>query len=467
VRIAVAIALASACGNVRSSESNGDPVRVITIGDNVASNPSYATSYVSLLAENDDALFPEFAGRDLLSHLSAIELVRLDRAGDSYRGLAENLGSLCTCAGDDCASPCIDTTDGSRTLLSIQLGVNDLYHLFLRMVSEPVLRSSPDGALAALRSSIRTVLAFGADPSVFPAPPAIFVVNVFDPTDGRGDLAALAATITPLPPEASEVTPELVERIIAGTNAIIREEAEAIGATVVDVHSAFLGHGIHWNEAELAHHDASDPTYWYQSIVDPNLRGAHELRRELWRAITGEAIDTVPRDLPYPGTLGLPEVAELGWADAVIAARVPESIEIDGLGAVPNSAVDPSIALGPPKDGLDEVVALGALGDYVLLELGEPAIDGEGEDLVVLEFGPLSGGTPEPYRVLVAEAEGAPFIHLGDAAGERAFDLHEVGVARARFVRIESLVHPIDLPALGSPFFPGPEISAVGAVHLE
>ena len=86
---------------------------------------------------------------------------------------------------------------------------------------------------------------------------------------------------------------------------------------------------------------------------------------------------------------------------------------------------------------------------------------------MVLEYGPISGGTPEPYRVLVSAEEGGPYLHLGDAAGERAFDLREIGLARARFVRIESLVHPVDLPALGSPFFPGPEISAVGAVHLE
>ena len=90
---AIALLLAS-CGNVRSSGSAGEPARVITIGDNVASNPSYAKSYVSLLVQNDGALFPEFEDRDLTSHLGAIELVRLDRAGDSYRGLADNLGSL-------------------------------------------------------------------------------------------------------------------------------------------------------------------------------------------------------------------------------------------------------------------------------------------------------------------------------------------------------------------------------------
>lgn len=103
-----------------------------------------------------------------------------------------------------------------------------------------------------------------------------------------------------------------------------------------------------------------------------------------------------------------------------------------------------------------------------MLDLGEneAARDGEGEDLVVVELGVASGGAPEPYRVLVANAPAGPFVPLADGMGERAYDLSPTGLASARYVRIESLASEWDvLNGPGSPFYPGPEVDAVGAVH--
>ena len=75
-------------------------------------------------------------------------------------------------------------------------------------------------------------------------------------------------------------------------------------------------------------------------------------------------------------------------------------------------------------------------------------------------------GTPEPYRTEVSESPEGPWTRLGDAFGERAFDLADAGVSRARYVRVESLAQEADvLGGLGSPYYPGPEIDAVGAVY--
>ena len=83
-----------------------------------------------------------------------------------------------------------------------------------------------------------------------------------------------------------------------------------------------------------------------------------------------------------------------------------------------------------------------------------------------VEFGSLSGGTPEPYRVSVSNDPDGPFTIIADGTGEQSFDLADVGLRSARYVKVESLASEVDvLNGLGSPLAPGPELDAIGAVH--
>jgi len=460
--------LVVACGDLERGDEVRPSVRMITIADGAATNPTYHTSYVSLLERNDDALFRGFEGADLTSRLGPIDAVRLDRAGDSFRGLADAMDDICRCAGEACDDrDCIDTEDNRPTLLIVQLGTNDLYNLFLRMASEPTLRDNPDAAVSSLAAAVRTVMGIAQDDTLFAKPPTTLVLNVPDPTDGTGDLVELVSEFIPLPAEARTVTSTLVEKIIGGLNRAVATEAARGGATLVDVHAAFLGHGVHSDEPDHPRYVTADPSHWYRGVIEPNLRGAHEVRRAIWRSLTGEEIDALPGALPPIGTLGLPEVPAHGWANAVVAARIQQTIVIDDIGEVSNVTPDPDRCLGPPTEEVDAGVALGTIGHFVVVDFGEgeAATDGDGDDLLVLEFGAGFGGVPEPYRVAVSDSATGPFVLLGDGSGERAFDLSQVGLRSARFVRVESLLHRVDLPAFGSPFFPGPEINAIGAVY--
>lgn len=134
----------------------------------------------------------------------------------------------------------------------------------------------------------------------------------------------------------------------------------------------------------------------------------------------------------------------------------------------------PDVVLGPPRGGgvlagSTDVVALG-VGGTITLELGVAAIDGPGPDLIVFENAFHVGGRAttfaEPAIVEVSD-DGATFVAFAcahdqapeyagcagvaavhaspengidptdpQAAGGDAFDLADVGVARARFVRI-------------------------------
>jgi lysophospholipase L1-like esterase len=103
----------------------------------------------------------------------------------------------------------------------------------------------------------------------FPAGCHIFLANIFDPTDGAGDIEHAG-----LPPWKDGA------KIVAAYNDVIRRCAASHSFVhLVDVHGA-LGHGIHCTQFWSAHYDAKDPHYWYYAnLEDPNERGYDAIRR--------------------------------------------------------------------------------------------------------------------------------------------------------------------------------------------
>jgi len=135
----------------------------------------------------------------------------------------------------------------------------------------------------------------------------------------------------------------------------------------------------------------------------------------------------------------------------------------------------PDVVLGPPRGagtsmGSLDVLSLG-IGGEIVIELGTPAEDGPGADILVFENAFYISGSPdnvyaEPGFVALSE-DGEHFVELGcepsarpyagcagahpvlanpdaneidpldpTAAGGDAFDLLDAGLARALFVRI-------------------------------
>ncbi len=106
--------------------------------------------------------------------------------------------------------------------------------------------------------------------SRFPGGCEIFLANIFDPTDGLGDAERAGL------PAWRDST-----QILDAYNAVIRHAADTHpNVHVVDIHGAFLGHGIHCTQFWRAHFDWHDPHYWYYTnLEDPNERGYDVIRR--------------------------------------------------------------------------------------------------------------------------------------------------------------------------------------------
>jgi hypothetical protein len=104
----------------------------------------------------------------------------------------------------------------------------------------------------------------------FPGGCHIFLANIYDPTDGLGDPERVG-----LPP-----WPDSVD-IVDAYNRIISDcAANHDGVHLVDIHSVFLGHGIHCTQFWTPHYRVRDPHFWYNpNLEDPNDRGYDVVRR--------------------------------------------------------------------------------------------------------------------------------------------------------------------------------------------
>ncbi len=99
---------------------------------------------------------------------------------------------------------------------------------------------------------------------------AVFLADIYDPTDGVGDAARAGL---PRWPDAM--------KLLAAYNEIIHRCAEKRESVhLVPMHDEFLGHGIHCRDRWREHYREDDPYYWYAwNLEDPNARGYDAIRR--------------------------------------------------------------------------------------------------------------------------------------------------------------------------------------------
>jgi lysophospholipase L1-like esterase len=198
----------------------------------------------ALLYHNDDVRWPEFKDRDL-SHRSP---------GVEFRNLAEDGAMIDDVTTEELARLGRDSDDPAF-LLTITAGGNDLLDAL--------------GAGRQLEKAIGAVKRRYTDLVEYvreELPRATLVLTtVYDPTDGTGRLPGLEAY--------GRLPLEYLDQF----NHHVREMAETAGALLADVHAHFLGHGVMAPER--------DRWYWARNLIEPNARGASEIRRVWWEAL--------------------------------------------------------------------------------------------------------------------------------------------------------------------------------------
>lgn len=217
--------------------------------------PPEGLGAASLLHRNDDERWPAFEGRDLALVHPGIRFTDLAEDGATTTRV---LGIQLPRIPDDLEEPALVTlTAGGNDLLA-------LLDLTPRRRDGPPAESRQDGVEKVARLLERIVNRLR---SRFTAS-TLLVGTVYDPSDGTGRLE-----------EDGVIRPEAVEALHA-FNDRVRGLSDGDGVRVVDLHDHFMGHG-------LTEPDPARRWYWPHSIIEPSLRGAHEVRRLWWEAATG------------------------------------------------------------------------------------------------------------------------------------------------------------------------------------
>jgi lysophospholipase L1-like esterase len=208
----------------------------------------------SLFYKNADDRWPEFAGDDLVSRAPGIE----------FRNLSTDGATIGEVFGEQMSQ--LDETD-EPTLVTLTVGGNDLLSAYSSRARRSLLdRIENDIADAYdfLLDTLRTKLLAGT----------FVIATVYDPSDRSGRIPGVYDEPAPLPLE-----------ILDRFNAHVRTLASGTPRTILaDVHAHFLGHGV--SAAE------SDQWYWRRSLIEPNAKGAHQVRSLWLEALRGgRAID--------------------------------------------------------------------------------------------------------------------------------------------------------------------------------
>lgn len=205
----------------------------------------------SLFFQNEDELWPEFAGRDLRSQSPEIERLDLTMdgatVGDVFGAQLPELSVprgpavvTLTVGGNDLLSA-YAAQHGKRVLEQAARDIAESYELVVRAVREAV----PEGVL--------------------------ILATVYDPSDRTGRIPGVFV---------DEPDEKLPLQHLDTLNARIRETASrTAGARLADVYLHFLGHGMTAPPRER--------WYWASSPIEPGAAGASEIRR-LWLDALGE-----------------------------------------------------------------------------------------------------------------------------------------------------------------------------------
>lgn len=240
------------------------PVVFIGIGDSVTRGlgaPKQLT-YFPLLMHNSDPHYPDMAGKDL-SHVVTIQSF-LNYAQDysiSQDHIDQQLVKI----------PHYD--DSVHGIIVVTSGGNDLIHDYGRSAPQHDAMygcSYRQGKQWCQMLQTRLDTLLNGLMEKFPGGCDIFLANIYDPTDGIGDPQTVGL---PRWRASSKVLAVANEKIAA-----LCEQYPNV--YLVDIHSEFLGHGIHCDEWWHRHYHADDPHFWYYyNLEDPNPRGFDAIRR--------------------------------------------------------------------------------------------------------------------------------------------------------------------------------------------
>jgi len=240
------------------------PVILVGIGDSVTAGfgASPGHSYFDRLTRNASGDTPDVDGLNLRRVFPNLTVTNLSLSGSTSLHHARTQIPRLQRQPTNVLGVVVMTTGG-----------NDLIHNYGRT---PPTEGALYGATWSQAQPWMTNFALRLETMItrvaeaFPGGCQIFLANIYDPTDGIGDL-----------PFAGLPAWQDAPAIHAEFNRLLAEAAQRHPEVhLVDIYRPFLGHGIHCRQFWRDHYDHEDPHYWFHAnLEDPNDRGYDALRR--------------------------------------------------------------------------------------------------------------------------------------------------------------------------------------------
>lgn len=207
----------------------------------------------SLLYRNSEEHWPDETGDDLSSRYPGIR----------FENLASDGATIGEVFGEQV--PRLEESD-EPMLLTLTLGGNDLLSALGNRPRRGLLDKIVSDVIEAYDFLVDTLR--GLFPNAL-----VILATVYDPSDRSGKIPGVYDDAGPLPLEILDRLNAHIRSLTTGTPGIL----------LADVYSHFLGHGVSAAEP--------DRWYWKRSLIEPNARGASEVRR-VWLDALDSALQT-------------------------------------------------------------------------------------------------------------------------------------------------------------------------------
>jgi lysophospholipase L1-like esterase len=206
----------------------------------------------SLFYRNDEARWPDEIGNDLVSRFPSIEYTNLAMDGATIGDVfGEQLSQL--------------TPSEEPTLLTLTIGATDLFSAFANRPKAALLdRIARDVAEAFdfIVESVRRT-----------RPNSLLIVStIYDPSDRTARIRGVFDEAGSMSLRALDALNQAIRTVANGTPGVLLGE----------VYGHFLSHGETAPDA--------DRWYWRRSPLEPNARGASEIRRVWMEALTAAEV---------------------------------------------------------------------------------------------------------------------------------------------------------------------------------
>jgi lysophospholipase L1-like esterase len=211
-----------------------------------------ALGAASLFYRNDEARWPDEIGNDLVSRFPAI----------AYDNVAMDAATVGDVFGEQL--PRLEASE-EPTLLTLTIGATDLFSAFVN-------RPKPS-LVAQIAKDVSEAVEFVVDSLRRTRPNSLLILStIYDPSDRTGRVRGVFEEAGSLQLRALDSLNESIRKLAGGTP----------GVLLAEVYGHFLGHGGAAPE--------EDQWFWRRSPLEPNARGASEIRRVWMEALTAAEV---------------------------------------------------------------------------------------------------------------------------------------------------------------------------------